>query len=442
MTNDLYWVALQSVMGYANNRSIEVFNKFENIADVFDADEKTINNAKIMTPAEKQRLREYDFDNARRVLEKCEHENIRIITPEDEQYPTRLLRIKNPPCVLYVQGDLPDIDDEVCIAMVGTRSCTKSGLIVGSVLSYRLAQAGAVIVSGGALGIDSACSRGAVEAKQKSVIVLGCGLSYPYLMRNRPIRDDVAANGAVITEYQPDYSASPVTFPQRNRIMSGLSNGVVLVEAPEKSGALITVNFALEQGRDVYVLPGDITNKNYMGNNKLLQDGASAVYTPRDVLGEYMAEYPHKLNLRNALTPLAEDRMFINLYNKNRNVPENKYVKENKPKAKSNDKVIHRQARYANCGSDGAGREQPAKIAAEPSADYRKSNFVLPPLGFEADEIITKIYNCFTNKPQSVDILIEKSGLSASNVLYALNELEMNGAVDSLAGGMYRIAER
>lgn len=440
MTNDLYWIALQSVMGYANNRSIEVFNKFGDITDVFNADEKTVNDAKIMTPAEKQRLREYDFDSARRVIEKCERENIKIITPEDEQYPTRLLRIKNPPCVLYVQGDLPDVDEEVCIATVGTRSCTKTGLIVGSVLSYRLAQAGAVIVSGGALGIDSACSRGAVEARQKSVIVLGCGLSYPYLLKNRRIRDDVAANGAVITEYQPDCAPSAVTFPQRNRIMSGLSNGVVLIEAPEKSGALITVNYSLEQGKDVYVLPGDITNKNYMGNNKLLQDGANAVYTPRDVLNEYIAEYPHKLNLRNASTPLAEDRMFINLYNKNRNVPENKYVKENKPSRKSNDKVIQRRVKYSGV-SGGESYENAAKIAAEPPLNYGESNFTLPPLKFEADEIIMKIYNCFTNKPQSVDILIEKSGLSASNVLYALNELEMNGAVDSLAGGMYKIAD-
>ena len=129
------------------------------------------------------------------------------------------------------------------------------------------------------------------------------------------------ANGAIISEFPPNTPPSKTTFPMRNRIMSALSLGVVLIEAPEKSGALITVSCALEQGKDVFVLPGDITNKNYVGNNHLLQEGASAVYTPKDILSEYAAEYPHKLFLRNADIPLAEDRLFINMYNKNRNVP-------------------------------------------------------------------------------------------------------------------------
>ena len=268
--------------------------------------------------------------------------------------------------------------------------------------------------------------------------MLGCGLDYPYLLNNRKIRDDVAANGAVISEFPPKASPSKTTFPIRNRIMSALSLGVVLIEAPEKSGALITVSAALEQGKDVFVLPGDITNKNYVGNNHLLQDGANAIYTPKDILCEYAAEYPHKLFLRNADIPLAEDRMFINMYNKNRNVPEDNFMRSS------------RSGKYAKRDNDNVA-EQSVKRAAQSSKNYSAKNsdkhndntaipsFSLPNLNFDAYETVKKVYNCFTNRAATVDILIQKSGLPANDVLYALTELEMNGAIDALPGGMYSV---
>ncbi|MEE1019045.1 MAG: DNA-processing protein DprA, partial [Acutalibacteraceae bacterium] len=262
MDNTVCWVAMQSVFGYGSSRAIEVLQYFDDLNDFFKADENEVKAMHLLTPAELVRLKKVDFKEAESIVSYCEQKGYKILTPQSEDYPKRLLRIKNPPSALYVSGNLPNIDDEVAIAMVGTRGCTKNGLIVGSVLSYRLAEAGAIIISGGAVGIDTACSRGAVAAKKPSVIVLGCGLDYPYLLNNRKIRDDVAANGAVISEFPPKASPSKTTFPIRNRIMSALSLGVVLIEAPEKSGALITVSAALEQGKDVFVLPGDITNKN------------------------------------------------------------------------------------------------------------------------------------------------------------------------------------
>ncbi len=425
MTNDKYWIALQNVMGYGNPRAFEILDHFADITEFFKADEKTVRGMKLLTPKELQNFKSVDFNAVEKVIDNCNKKGYKIITPDDEQYPACLLRIKNPPCVLYVMGELPQMDDEVGIAMVGTRNCTKNGLIVASVLGYRLAEAGAVIISGGALGIDTACSRGAVAAKKKSVIVLGCGLDYPNLLRNRKIWDDVAKNGAVISEYQPDVAPSHYTFPIRNRLMSALAKGVVLIEAPEKSGALITVSHALEQGKDIYVLPGDITNFNYVGNNKLLQDGANAIFTPRDVLNEYLSEYPHKLFLRNADIPLNEDRLFINLYNKNINVPEDRYLnrsKEYKPR-KPDDKI----------------RKTSVMKAAEPETVYEPKPFSLPKLQFDADETVAKIYNCFTNAPVSVDILIQNSNCSAQDVLYALTELEINGAVEALPGGLYKV---
>lgn len=439
MKNDAYWIALQNVMGYGNPRAMEILRHFDSLADFFAADEKTVRNMHILTPAELKRRKSIDRGEIKKVIAICRKNGYQILTPEDEEFPRRFLRIKDPPAVLYVQGELPDMEDELGVAMVGTRNCTKSGLIVGSVLSYRLAEAGCVIISGGALGIDTACLQGAVAVHKKSVIVLGCGLDYPYLLSNRKIRDSVAQNGAVITEYQPGVAPSVYTFPVRNRLMSALANGVVLIEAPLKSGALITVSHALEQGKDIFVIPGDITNKNYAGNNRLLQDGARAVYTPRDVVDEYISQYPHKLFLKNCDTPLAEDRLFINLYNKNKAVPDDKYV--------------NRRRRYTSDSNDNSDQ----KRKASPVGDARRvkqgtaenagqnAEFSAPAvgksaaLGFEDDEIVMKIYNCFTNKPLSVDILIEKSGLPASDVLYALTELEMNGAVTALAGGLFEL---
>lgn len=435
MNNTVYWVAMQSVFGYANPRAIEVLNYFDDLSDFFKADESKLKAMHLLTPAEFVSFKKVDFSIAESIVDYCEKKGYKILTPQSEDYPKRLLRIKNPPCALYVSGNLPDIDNELGVTMVGTRNCTKNGMIVGSVLAYRLAEAGAMIISGGALGIDTACSRGAVAVNKPSVIVLGCGLDYPYLLSNRKIRDDVVGNGAVISEFPPKTAPSRMTFPIRNRIMSALANAVVLIEAPEKSGALITVNSALEQGKDIFVLPGDITNKNYVGNNRLLQDGASAVYTPKDILSEYAAEYPHKLFLRNADIPLAEDRLFINMYNKNRAVPEDKFMHNSRTAGK-----------YARQEHD-ANKERSVKRAAQKSPEYsRKRNdeqdfasFALPDLKFDTDESVKKVYNCFTNRPATVDILIQKSGLPANDVLFALTELEMNGAIEALPGGMYSL---
>lgn len=440
MDNTVCWVAMQSVFGYGSSRAIEVLQYYDDISDFFKADESEIKAMHLLTPAELVRLKKVDFSAAEQIVSDCEQKGYKILTPQSENYPKRLLRIKNPPCALYVSGTLPNIDDEVALAMVGTRNCTKNGIIVGSVLSYRLAEAGAVIISGGAVGVDTACSRGAVAVNKPSIIVLGCGLDYPYLLKNRKIRDDVAANGAVISEFPPKTAPSKTTFPIRNRIMSALSLGVVLIEAPEKSGALITVSAALEQGKDVFVLPGDITNKNYVGNNHLLQDGARAVYTPKDILSEYAAEYPHKLFLRNADIPLAEDRLFINMYNKNRNVPEDRFMhgsRGNYAKRKNDDTAVHSVKRAAQKPVDYSEKD------SEIRNDRRiVTTFSLPDLSFDTDETVKKVYNCFTNRAATVDILIQKSGLPANDVLFALTELEMNGAIDALPGGMYEIPQK
>lgn len=406
MKNAVYWISLQSALGFSSPYLLKILEHYDTIVDFFNAGEKQWRKLGFLTPAVLVKLKAVDFEKAQRIVESCEQKQYSIITPEDEGYPSQFFSIYNPPAVLYVNGNLSAINDEVTIGMVGTRKSTQNGNIIASVLAYRLAQAGAVIISGGALGIDSACSTGTLAANGKCIIVLGCGLSYPYLMKNKELRDEVAKSGAVITEYPPDFAPSNFTFPERNRLISALSLGVAVIEAPNKSGALITARHALEQGKDVFTVPGDIVSKNYIGNNKLLQDGATAIYTPGDVLLEYHSSYPNRLDLKNAMNPICEDKLFLKIYNKY-NQNKDKSIKKNK---KVNNK---------NCLK---GEEQ----------------FKLKPLSFKADEDIIKVYNCFSSELITVDMIVEKCGLNAKIVLSALTELEMNGAVELKNGGFYQ----
>ena len=215
---------------------------------------------------------------------------------QDADYPARLRNIFEPPCVLYVKGTLPAFDEEVAVAMVGTRACTPYGTSCAEKLAYGLARQGALVVSGAARGIDSAAHRGALRAGGVTVAVLGNGLDVVYPEENASLYRDIAAAGALLSEYPPGTAAEGWHFPIRNRIISGLCLATVVVEAPlERSGALITANTALEQGRDVFAVPGPIDAPMSRGCNRLIADGAGLVSEGWDVLREYESRYPHKI---------------------------------------------------------------------------------------------------------------------------------------------------
>lgn len=391
MNNAVYWISLQSALGFSSPHVLKILERYDNIIDFFKAGEEGWRQLNLH-PSILSKLKRIDFKKAEKVIDICKKKKYNIVTPDDQHYPPNLFSIYNPPAVLYVKGDLSVVKDNVTIGMVGTRNSTQNGNIVAWVLAYRLAQAGAVVISGGALGIDTACSKGALAADGKSIIVLGCGLDYPYLKKNQQLREKIAQRGAVITEYPPSYPPSNFTFPERNRIISALSLGVAVIEAPNKSGALITAKHALEQGKDVFAIPGDIVCKNYSGNNKLLQDGATAIYSPGDILLEYNNIYPNKLNLKEVITPICEDKLFLKIHNK-----------LNKNKANTN------------------------------------KNKELKPLNFKADDNALKVYNCFSSQALTVDKIVEKSGLDARQVLSALTELELKGVVELKSGGFYQV---
>jgi len=238
---------------------------------------------------------------------------VNIIGFQETLYPPNLLTIFDPPFILYVRGKLKK-EDVNAIAIVGTRRATTYGKLTARRLARDLAKEGITIISGMARGIDTAAHWGALEAGGRTIAVLGCGVDVVYPPENRRLMEEIIKNGAVISEFPLKSIPDAFHFPQRNRIISGLSKGVAVVEAPLKSGALITVNFALEQGREVFAVPGNISSPNSQGTNRLIKEGAKLVETMEDILEELNFPLIRKENGReNNLSLSPEERKIFDL---------------------------------------------------------------------------------------------------------------------------------
>ncbi len=219
-------------------------------------------------------------------LGRAEEIGARIITPIDAEYPEQLKKIHDPPLALYVRGRLM-AGDKQAIAIVGTRRASHYGMGSAEKLAGQLARGGTTVISGLAGGIDTAAHRGALKSKGRTIAVLGSGLGHIYPPENRGLARDISGSGAVVSEFPIDRNPDKTTFPMRNRIVSGLSMGVLVVEAGVKSGALITANQAMSQGRSVFAVPGRIDSYASQGTNRLIKDGAGLVESADDVMQEF-----------------------------------------------------------------------------------------------------------------------------------------------------------
>ena len=293
-----YWLWLSELQGLTNQTRLALLRRFETPERIFYADPEELLLTEGITRQQAEQLSDHRLDGARKIQEDCHRLNIRILTIGDAEYPGRLKNIYDPPMLLYMKGRMPVMDEEVAIAVVGTRNCTPYGEGCAKKLGHELSAAGAVVVSGLAKGIDAAATHGALMAGGVTVGVVGNGLDVRYPYENRFLYDDVAAAGVLLSEYPPGTEAAGWHFPARNRILSGLCVGTLVVEAPLRSGALITAETALEQGRDVFAVPGPIDAENSAGCNRLIQEGALLVTGAEDILREYEGRYPQKLRPR------------------------------------------------------------------------------------------------------------------------------------------------
>lgn len=222
---------------------------------------------------------------AQEEVSRMEAKGVELLAFSSQLYPQRLRQIYDPPPLLYFRGELTE-GDGLALAIVGSRLATVYGRLVAERLAFQLAKRGITIVSGMARGIDSAAHRGALQAGGRTIAVLGCGVDVVYPPENRELMNQIADHGAVLSEFPLGTSPEPGNFPQRNRLISGLSLGVIVVEAGQKSGALITAQSALEQGREVFAIPGNINARASKGANQLIKEGAKLVAGVDDILEE------------------------------------------------------------------------------------------------------------------------------------------------------------
>ena len=288
------WLTEQNRLGGPARQAL--LEHFGSPEEVYYAEPGDLLQVEGITADQVQALENKSLDRAQSILEECARKDIFLLTAQDALYPQRLKNIYDPPLLLYGRGSMPLFDEEAAVAVVGTRSCSPYGIRTAERFGFEMSKQGGLVVSGLARGIDAASQLGALRAGGLTAAVLGCGVDVVYPPENDRLYEDVAASGVLLSEYPPGAEPFGWHFPARNRILSGLCLATLVVEAPEKSGALITAATALEQGRDVFAIPGPLDAEGSVGCNRLIRDGAGLATESWDILREYQSRYPHKLH--------------------------------------------------------------------------------------------------------------------------------------------------
>lgn len=408
----IHWIWLATRSGIHERAKMALLERFQDPEAIFYADAESFRDVEGVTREDLEALADKDLSEAEKILDDCQREDLRILTYQDAAYPKRLQNISDPPLVFYYKGKLPDFEGRPLIGVVGTRSATPYGLGVAKRMGYQIAKCGGIVVSGMALGIDAMAMKGALTAGEPVVGVLGCGAEQVYPLANRSLFADTERYGCILSEFPPGTPPMKYNFPKRNRIISGLSCGVLIVEAPEKSGALITARQAADQGRDVFVVPGNIDVPSCVGSNRLLRDGAIPVSSGWDVMSEYQAQFPGRVREDHAPATQAgyADELPPAQEQKPLQVAQKPRIFGKKPgsKQKNDKKVIDK-------------RDSPPYI----DLNNRKA-------GISAEE--GTILDAIGSGEKLVDDVIAQVGLPAGKVLAALTMMEVKGLIRRLPG--------
>ncbi|MCD7723091.1 MAG: DNA-processing protein DprA [Clostridiales bacterium] len=394
----IYWIWLQSALGIGVNFK-RMTDKFGSAKAIYEAGDDARKASGVFTRTQLANLRKADIDDAKNTIYTCEKYGWQILCFDDGEYPQIFREIDCPPEVLYIDGKLPDIKKELALAVIGSRNASDYGTKTAELFGRAVAQAGAVLVSGGAYGIDVHAHNGALDAGGKTVVVMGSGLGVDYPKRNEYMRRRARESGALITEIPPFQRAVPALFPLRNRLISALSRAVLVIEANERSGSLSTVNHALGQNVDVFVIPCSILDSKFSGTNKLIRDGAAVATCPLDFIAPYAAEYG--IDIDNI-----------------KSVPE----------------------LLAQLKKDSSHGEVPAGCAFEKTAETRKArerrNETVSALS--GNEF--KVASVMSSEFLSVDEIVAKSALPVHIVSSVLVGLEIQGIVRSANANRYKLS--
>ena len=398
MSDKRYWIWLQLCLG-AGKRFSPIIEYFGSVENVYNSNYLQRKACPLIKDKLLDRMEETDISKADEIIELCKNNDWQIITFEDDEYPKKLKNIYDPPAVLYVSGEMPDVDNMMTLGVVGTRKASPYALNCARVVSKGIARCNGIIVSGGALGVDTASHEGALSANGKTIVVLGCGLACNYLSTNNDLRRKASMSGAVISEYPPDTPATKFTFPPRNRIISGLSDGVYVVEAGDRSGSLITASYATDQSRDLFATPASIFDEDFNGTNRLIEDGAIPVTSIKAIVSHYTQRYKTL-----DTTGLAIIRELLSDEYADKTIPDE----------------LEEQLTFENIGE-----HRQARSEIDRKASMLKGNE-------------KAVFDALSDDFTDTDTICAKSGLSVHIVLMSLTMLELDGLAEAGMGKRYR----
>ena len=407
-----YWLWLAHRPGLSDRMKMALLQQFQDPEMVYFADDRAFDHVEGLSPEARQALQDKNLSQPKKILEDCRREKLQILTLQDAAYPARLKNIFDPPMVLYYKGQLPELDANPVIGVVGTRKATPYGIQTAKRMGWQIGKCGGIVVSGMAYGIDGAATAGALSAGMPAVGVLGCGADMVYPASNRFLFRDMESRGCLISEFPPGTPPVKWNFPKRNRIISGLSCGVLVVEAPEKSGALITASQALDQGRDVFTVPGNIDIPTFAGSNRLLREGAMAVTSGWDILSEYEALFPDKIRKWDA--PAMQQAYPDEVA---KQVPSEQLKVAQTPALPEEKKDLKKEF-----------RKTPIDKAA--TSSYSDVNTTFAGLSGQALELV----QCLKDGERTVDDLIAETGMTTGTLLGLLTVLELKSVVKRLPG--------
>ena len=393
-----HWIWLASLPGLGPVKARGLLEFFGSAEALYEAGEAELRRAGV-SPALRQTLADRDLTAPRQILRTCQQAGIRVLTPAEPDYPARLRQIHDAPAALYCLGSLPEMDSRPCIGLVGARKADARGLETARLLGWQIAGCGGLVVTGLAAGIDARSAEGALDRGGAVIGVLGCGVDVIYPRQNAGLYARVAARGCLLSEYPPGTGPNARHFPARNRLISALSDGVAVVQAAERSGALITARWAADQGRDVFAVPGPAGEPLSRGCNQLLREGAVLVESGWDVLSEYAYRYPAALREYHGRPPAREDAP----------VP------------------------AAPAKKPAAAPAAPARSAAESAPAQAVDLTALPP-------VQRRILEILEGGPTQLDALIAAAGLPAAQVLPQLTVLQIKHLISQEPGKIYRLS--
>lgn len=427
----LFSVWFSLCTGVANSEFPRVLSVFGSAYAVFRAEESEI-EALDISERFKSALQDKSLDRAYGIVDYCKQNGIGTLAYTDKAYPSTLRALHAPPSLLYYKGTLPDFEHRLFISTVGTRSMSEYGKEMAYRIGYELASTGTVVVSGMALGVDAACAVGALSAKGTTVAVLGCGIDVCYPKQHAKLMRAIEQNGLILSEYPPATPPKGYHFPVRNRIISGLSVGTLIVEANLTSGAMITAREAILQGKDIYAIPGNVGDENTQGTNQLIRDGAAVALGARDILENYAFLYRDSVDMARLLRaqersdpdPAAFARYGVGL-------------PVSTTPAKSVSEVRHEQNIQAPVTPKKQkmqaepAKEAPKAAAPQPHTD--DSAAVLAAFSQRQRDMFAQIP---LDKAISADWLV-RCGYPTHEVMTALTMFEIKGLISALPGGLY-----